>query len=204
MLRTVPSARSRCGLVKTSSVGRFGAWTWPWTVRSRPAIQRAPSISPTSRSVPGAAVAQRGERALGELARAGLELVQARCQAAGGVGLVEAQRVREGVPQAVDVGLAERLARPALGRVGDERPRELAAHDAVHPHAVEVAEACAREPLAVEALVDLGARVGRDADDGRADLDRALEPRDHPRRRPAEHLVGRRRRRSARWTQRSA
>ena len=100
--------------------------------------------------------------------------------------------MREGVPQAVDVRLAERLARPALGRVGDERPRELAAHDAFHPHAVEVAEACAREPFAVEALVDLGARVGRDADDGRADLDRALQPRDHPRRRPAEHLVGRR------------
>ena len=53
VLRTVPSARWRCGLVKTSSVGRFGACTWPWTVRSRPASQRPPSMSPTSRSVPG-------------------------------------------------------------------------------------------------------------------------------------------------------
>lgn len=100
--------------------------------------------------------------------------------------------MREGVPQSIDVGLAERFARPALGRVGHERPREPAAHDAFHPHAVEVAEACACEPLAVESFVDLGPRVGRYADDGRADLDRALQARDHPRRRPPEHVVGRR------------
>ena len=131
--------------------------------------------------------------ALGQLARARLQLVQALLPGGGGVGLVEPQGVREGVPQALDVGLAERLARPALGRIGDERPRELAAHDAVHPHQVEVAEAGAREPVAVEALEDLGARVGRDADHGRADLDRPLEALHHPRRRPAEHLVGRRR-----------
>jgi hypothetical protein len=76
--------------------------------------------------------------------------------------------------------------------VGDQRPREPATHDAFHPHAVEVAEACARQPLAVEAFVDLGPRVGRHADDGRADLDGALQARDHPRRRPPEHIVGRR------------
>ena len=65
-----PRALSRCGLVKTSSVGMFATCGWPWRVASRPAIHFAPGIRRDAQVGARAAVAKPGERALVEHPRA--------------------------------------------------------------------------------------------------------------------------------------
>ena len=49
---TLPSTRRKSGLVKTSSVGRFGTYSTPAGVFSDPPSQMAPGRMPTVRSVP--------------------------------------------------------------------------------------------------------------------------------------------------------
>ena len=51
--RTWPSARSRSGVAKTSSVGRFGTKLWPKVVFASAACQLESGSRPTVRSVPG-------------------------------------------------------------------------------------------------------------------------------------------------------
>ncbi len=52
VVRITPSARRRSGLVKTSSVGRFGRYVTPAGVVSPPPTHTAPSGRPAVRSVP--------------------------------------------------------------------------------------------------------------------------------------------------------
>ena len=88
----------------------------------RPMRQTRPGSSPTVRSVPGPAVAERVEAALGERARAGLEPVHVRAPGGDRVGLVEPDGRRDRVPEPLDVGLAEDDLGPARRREGRDRP----------------------------------------------------------------------------------
>ena len=116
--RTVPSVRRQSGVVKTSSVGMFGTCAMPvgGLDRRRP-IQRAPGSSPTVRSVPGPAKWSASKRELVELARsAARSCVDVLAPRRDRVGLVEAHRARDRLPEPLDVGLAEHLlAQPAFG-----------------------------------------------------------------------------------------
>ncbi len=74
----------------------------------------------------GAAEAHAVEGPLVEDPRALAELRDVRAPGRDGVVLVEPRRGRDGVPEPLDIGLAEHRLGPARVRVADDRPRDLA------------------------------------------------------------------------------
>src|SRR5439155_5681426 len=112
----------------------------------------------------GPAVAKTRECTIVENLRALVELVEPLLPRGRGVVLVEPQRVGDGLPQPIDVGLAEDLLRPPLGRAGDQRPGDLAVRDRLEPLALDGGVAGAPDATEVEARVDLLVGAARDAD----------------------------------------
>ena len=105
------------------------------------------------------------------------------------VGLVETDSLSDGLPEPLDVGLAEDRRGPALVWVGDDRPvaeavgqLERRLRDLAHPRLADA--------LAVEIREELWLRVARDRAERAADLAELLEPPDEPGRRVAELVVG--------------
>ena len=91
------------------------------------------------------------------------------------VGLVEAHRPGDGVPEPVDVGLAEDRARPALGRAGDDRPRDAPLGDEPERGLDELRHPRGADAAPVEVGEELGLGVAGDGDA------RALPARPSPR-----------------------
>ena len=120
---TWPSTRCGSGVVKTSSVGRFGMCSMPSTVSKRAAIQRAARQQADGEVGARAAVVERVEAALGEPLRRRRSSVSARrVQAATRVVLVEPQHVHRAAARAwraprrrLEVGMDERRPRRASG-----------------------------------------------------------------------------------------
>ena len=122
--RTVPSARRRSGVVNASSVGRFGTCVWPQAVFASAATHCERAVRPIVRSVPGPRKWIASKRAFVERARSRLEHLDVVSPGRDGVGLVEAHGRGDGLPQPLDVRLAEHRLRPALVRAADDRPRD--------------------------------------------------------------------------------
>ena len=120
---------ARCGAVNTSSVGRFGTCRWPQAVSASAATQRDCGSRPTVRSVPGPGSGSRRSGARSASARAWSILSMCSRQAATGSGSSRRTVSADGLPEPLDVGLAEHRLRPARVRAADDRPGELPAGD---------------------------------------------------------------------------
>ena len=138
----------------------------------------------------GAAVAEGVEPALVQHGRALLQARHVLAPRRDGIGLVEADGSRHRLPQALDVRLAEDGARPALVRIGDDRPvaetvgeLERCLGELLHPRSPHA--------VAVEVCQQLGLGVPADRDERRALLAEILRPSDEPRRRPPEVVLAR-------------
>ena len=137
----------------------------------------------------GAAEPDRVEALRVQRARSRLEHLDVLSPRRDGVGLVEAHGRGDGLPQPVDVGLAEHRLRPALVRAADDRPRDRGLAEQL-----EVARAERHHPRLGDALlVEVGEEVGLGVADEHQDralaLGQVVEPRDEPRRRPLERLL---------------
>ena len=110
------------GVVKISSVGMFATYSIPVAVWERALHQRALESRPTVRSVPGASVVERVGPALGERSCSRVEPVEVLAPGCGGIGLVEPEAEGDELPQPLEVGSAEDLSRPAVGRHSDSAP----------------------------------------------------------------------------------
>ena len=97
--RTSPSTRVGSGVVKTSSVGRFGMCSMPSTVEKRAAIQRELGQQADGQVGARALVVQRVEAARGEPLGHGDELVRARAPGGDRVLLVEPADVHDLLPE---------------------------------------------------------------------------------------------------------
>ena len=156
--------RSLWGVVKTSSVGMFGTWRWPHTV-SVAAARPARALEQADGEVrAGAAEPDRVEAALVE--RRGPRGEAGGVLRPGGdrVGLVEAHRAGDRVPEPLDVGLAEDRARPALGRAGDDRPGDAALRDEPQRGLDELGHPGGADPPPVEIGEELGLGVAGHGD----------------------------------------
>src|SRR3954447_7593053 len=138
---------------------------------------------------PRSVVTHSAERPLGQRGGAGIELVEPLLPRRGRVRKVETHGVGDGRPEPVDVRLAEHLTRPALGRVRDDRPRDLAAVDRVEPGPLDIEHPLARETRGVDALVDVGVRAADDGDHSGPAVRRVREALDRPWRRVLESVI---------------
>ena len=105
------------------------------------------------------------------------------------VGLVEANRVLDVLPETLEVGLTEDRLRPALVRVADDRPVDPAPHDVAEVRLGELDLARLADTSLVEVAHELRLRVARDRDQRALLLAEVVEPLDRPLRRPLEHVV---------------
>ena len=105
------------------------------------------------------------------------------------VGLVEPGRGDDGVPEPLDVRLAEDGLRPAFVRIADDRPLDQASVLGVE----ELLRGQARAGPLVAALVEIGEELGlglaRDRDRRATGLDHVIQERERPRRRPVERVL---------------
>ena len=152
-------------------------------------LPRGRGVQPDREVGAGPAVAERVEPPLVERRRAPLQVRDVLTPRRDRVGLVETHRRRDGLPQALDIGLPEHGLRPALVRSGDDRPVAVAVGQ---PQARlrDLAHARARDARPVEVRVELRLGVAGDPHVRAALLREPVEPVDEPRRRPPERLVG--------------
>ena len=188
--RTVPSARRRSGVVKTSSVGMLGTCGRPNDVSMRAHRPARARQQPELEVGAGPVEADAVEATLGRAPRAPLQLRHVRLPGRDGVGLVQADGLRHCPPQPLDVRLAEDRLRPALGREGNDRPVEQVLHHRLDVCGLQLARNSTRDAALVEVLEEVGRRVAADLDDYTVPLADRLDALDLPRRRPAEPLVG--------------
>jgi hypothetical protein len=108
-----------------------------------------------------------------------------------GVGLVEAGRRDHCVPEPLHVRLAEDRRRPALVRVGDDRPVEQPLVRRLHVALGELAHSRPADAGPVEVREQLRLGVADDVHLRAVLLGQVVDLREHPRRRPVERfLVG--------------
>ena len=143
------------------------------------------------RSVPGPREPHRVEAEVGERLRPRLEHRHVRLPGGDGIGLVEADGVRDGLPEARDVGHAEDGLRPALRRDADDGPRDGAAEERPQPRGQELGVARQGDAGRVEVVVGVRVRVAADLHHRGAELAGARDALDEPRRRVVERVVGR-------------
>ena len=186
----MPSVSLRSGVVKTSSVGTLTMCGMPSTVSSAPVSQRWPSREADAQVGPRADEPERGERALVEGRGALPEPRDVLAPRRDRVGLVEARRGGDRVPEPLDVGLAEHGACPALVRVADDRPLDEAPVLGVEELLDREPRPCALRAALVEVGEQLGLGVAGDRDRRAARLDHVVDERDRPRRAPVERVVG--------------
>ena len=96
-----------------------------------------------------------------------------------GIGLVEAHRLADRVPEALDVRLPEDRLRPALVRVGDDRPVAEAVGQRER-RLGDLAHACLADALAVEVGVELRLRVAGDRTQRASGLAEVAQPLHEP------------------------
>ena len=106
------------------------------------------------------------------------------------VGLVEPHRLRDRLPEPVDVGLAEDVLGPGGRRRADDPPGELAHRLAARPLLVVGDRLRLADPRPVEPVEEAGPRFRREQECGAVAVGDRLEPLDHPRRRVVERLLG--------------
>ena len=107
-----------------------------------------------------------------------------------GVGFVQSNGRADGLPELVDVGLAEHGLGPAGVRAADDRPRELPGRDEPELTRAEVLHPRFRDPLLVELGQEVGLGVADQEQDGALPLGEIVEPREQPRRSRLELLLG--------------
>ncbi len=103
--------------------------------------------------------------------------------------LVEPRRRHDGVPEALDVRLAEDRFGPAGVRVADDRPRDepVVRH---REHALRhLTRARACDPRGIEIGEQLGLRISRDVDARAVGRGQLVDQAECPRRRPVERLL---------------
>ena len=131
------------------------------------------------RSVPGPFEVERVEAALVERLGAAVQPVDVLPPGGDGVGLVQPDGAEDGLPHAVEVGLAQRRVGPAQGRAADDAPVHLAARDVRQEDRLLLAHAGARDPRAVRVVEEL--RIGMAANGQvRAALAEAAHALDRP------------------------
>ena len=135
--RTAPSVRRQSGLVKTSSVGRFGTNSRPSGVDSPAPIQLAPGMRPTVRSVPSP------RKRMESNARAFIACSRPRrrsmCSRQAATGSASSRRMAVATASHRRSTSASPKTRcPAGGRDDGGGPRELSARDCLHPGAVQL------------------------------------------------------------------
>ena len=187
--RTVPSARRRSGVVKTSSVGMFATYARPSTVSSPAEHQSERGVRPMVRSVPSPLNLTASKRR--SLSRAARSLRVSMCwrHAATGSGSSRRVAVATASHNRSTSGSPKTVLRPALVRVGDDRP--------VQRPFVQRGEVALRQLLrtrpadagAVEVREQLGLRIAADLDDRAVLLGEVVHPRERPRCRPVERVL---------------
>src|SRR6185312_4174857 len=130
------------------------------------------------------------EAALVQLGRAAHQRRDVLLPGRNGVGLVQANRGPDRVPEALEVRLAEHLPRPGRGRERDDRPGDLTAIDRGPDRPAAVRNARLDHALCIEALEEVGIRLADDADERGLALGLLLDTLEHPRRRPTDGFVG--------------
>jgi hypothetical protein len=133
--------------------------------------------------------AQAVEAALVQVRGARDELVDVRAPGLDRLGLVEAGRRRDGVPEPLHVRLAEDRGRPALVRERDDRPVDQPLVRRLDVALGQLAHAGLADASAVEVGEELGLGVADDLDQGAVLLRQVVDPGERPRRRPAEAVV---------------
>jgi hypothetical protein len=130
------------------------------------------------------------EAALVQLPGAVLQHPDVRLPGADRVRLGEAYGPAHRVPELREIGFAEDLRRPARGREGDDRPGHAAAVEGRPHRAPEIGQHGVRHALGVDPGKEVGLRIGDGVDHGRPALRLLLDPLQHPRRSPADGLLG--------------
>ena len=191
--RTVPSTRRASGVVNTSSVGMFATCLMPRDSSSA-ACQSRVGVQPDRQVGARPAVAELVEAPLVERrgARPGAASMCSR-QAATGSGSSSRTACPTASQSRSTSGSPSTVSRPALVRVGDDRPVAEAVGQ-LQRLLGHLAHARLADALAVEVGEELGLGVAGDRAERAAGLAELAQPLDEPRRRVAEQ----RRRRPAR------
>ena len=169
----------------------FTTISTPVAVSSEPDVQRARGMSPTKRSVPGP---RKRTAVEGPLVEEGGPLTELRDVCAPGgdrIVLVEPGGGRDGVPEPLDVGLAEHGLRPAGVRVTDDRPRDLAVTGRLQHLLGDELGPRLGDAGRIEVGEELGLGVAGDRNQGSVRLRELLDERERPRRRPLERVLRR-------------
>ena len=167
----------------------FGMWRRPHEVSNAAAFQIEHGQQADRQVGAGAAEVDRVEAAFVQRRRAGDEPVHVLVPRGDRVGLVEPDGLAERVPEPLHVGLAEHGPRPALVRVGDDRPVDEPLVQLAQVLLGERDHACLADAGAVEVAQELGIGVAGDQDHRAVLLAECLRPLEQPRRRPREDLL---------------
>ena len=172
----MPSTRSLCGIVNTSSVGRFGVNGMPLRLVERPLTQTWPVGRPIVSVGARPAVSQRAVLPRVQIIAARGEIGEVRLPCRDRIGPIEPAQPRDRLPQPRDLLSAadspERPAPPSRRRGGDDRPVRLVPRDvlAERPHARAIACCTAPTRSAGCVLQQIGI-VGVDRQHRMASLD---------------------------------
>ena len=129
------------------------------------------------------------ERALVQELPALDQLVDVSAPGPDGVGLVEPGRVGDGVPEPLDVWLAEDRRRPALVRVREDDPVDQALVRRLHVALRQLLHPRLADAGAVEVGQQLGLGITDELDQGAVVLRDVVDLGERPRRRPAERVL---------------
>ena len=154
----------------------------------QPAVRR---VEPDAQVGARAGEADRAEAPLVEERGALAEALDVLLPREHGVGLVEPGRGDDGVPEPLDVRLAEDGVRPAFVRVADDRPLDQPSVLGVEQLLRGQARARPLGAALVEVGEELGLGLAGDRDRRAAGLDHVVEERERPRRRPVERVLRR-------------
>ena len=189
--RTTPSVRRRCGVVKTSSVGMFTTISTPVVVMLRARRPARLRDQPDEEVGARASEAHAVEGPLVEDRRPLAELRDVRAPGGDRIVLVEARGDRDGVPEPLDVGLAEHRLGPAGVRVADDRPRDLAVTGRLQHLLGDEPGPRLGDAGRIEVGEELGLGVAGDRDQGAVLLRELSTSDERPRRRPVERVLRR-------------
>ena len=157
--------------------------------RDRPGAEAGKRQEPDREIGSGAVESESVEAAVVEAARPLVQVLAVRLPGGDGIVLVQPHRVGDGLPEALHVGLAEDLLRPALVRGRHDRPVVHLLNRVLHRLLAQLDHARPADPRGVEVAHQIGLRIAGDRDD-RGVLRRHVALfLEQPGRRPGQRLV---------------